>query len=112
MDRSELERAWLRLTREVLPRLARVRNWPVSEDHCFQRIFLDAVCGGVWYQRVSGRPAYRHLSIDSLEEAVALAEAVRRGDICLDGLNRQSLGWRREQRHLKDGSGRSALPVA
>ena len=36
---------YLRLTREEMPRLARssCADWPVQEDHCFQRIVLDSV---------------------------------------------------------------------
>jgi hypothetical protein len=41
--RAELEGRWLELTRILLPSLAQERDWPVSADHCFQRILLDAV---------------------------------------------------------------------
>ena len=38
------------LTKETMPELARTthRHWPVRNDHCFQRIVLDAVCSGIW----------------------------------------------------------------
>lgn len=35
MSRTDREAEWLRLTREVLPALARERGWPVRLDHCF-----------------------------------------------------------------------------
>ena len=40
---------YLHLTRTVMPALAQTskRNWPVWNDHCFQRIVLDTICGGV-----------------------------------------------------------------
>ena len=46
--RGALVARWFALTRERLPALARERDWPVSEDHCFMRILLDNACGGVW----------------------------------------------------------------
>lgn len=63
-------------------------------DHCFQRILLDHACGGVWYERVPGRPAYRCASDGVLADAVALGEAVLEGRADLVALNRQSLAWR------------------
>lgn len=92
--RERLEQAWLHLTRAVLPCLADRRGWPVREDHCFQRILLDAACGGCWQEHVARRPAYRHLDARRLAKAVALAEAVRDGQADLRALNIQSLRWR------------------
>jgi hypothetical protein len=97
-DRQVLERDWLDLTRHRLPALAEERGWPVRNDHCFQRILLDAVCGGAWYGAVSGRPAYRHIAAERLEEAVALARAVDAGTADLHDLNSRSLAWRAELR--------------
>ena len=94
MNRATLECRWLALTRETLPSLAAQRGWPVSADHCFQRILLDHVCGGCWYDHVGKRPAYRHLSEHHLAQAVALAEAVAGGEADLGALNAQSLRWR------------------
>jgi hypothetical protein len=86
-----LEARWLELTRVLLPGLAAERHWPVRNDHCFQRILLDSVCGGIWYDAVPKRPAYRHLDLTRLEQAVALAEALRAGTADLTALNAQSL---------------------
>ena len=94
MDRAALERSWLTLTRETLPALAAARAWPVSADHCFQRILLDHVCGGCWYDHIAQRPAYHHLSDDQLARAVATAEALSTGTADLHQLNAQSLAWR------------------
>ena len=94
MSRGELEARWLHLTRETLPGLAAERRWPVRFDHCFQRILLDAACGGRWMDHVAGRPAYRAIDDARLREAVRLAEAVEAGDADLHALNRSSLGWR------------------
>ena len=108
MTRAMLEADWLRMTRELLPALAAARRWPVSADHCFQRILLDHVCGGVWYDHVAGRPAYRYLDDALLAQAVATAAAVVAGDVDLHGLNQQSLAWRSARKAM--GGGRNPLP--
>ena len=96
MTRADLEAHWLALTRETLPALAVERQWPVSADHCFQRILLDVATCGVWYDAVAGRPAYRHVDAEALVRAVALGEAVVAGTADLAALNQQSLAWRRD----------------
>ena len=93
-DRSVLERRWLVLTRETLPALAAARRWPVSADHCFQRILLDHAVGGRWYDHVARRPAYRHIDAAALARAVALGEGAAAGEADMDALNRRSLLWR------------------
>ena len=93
-ERTELEREWLRLTRDTLPALAGDRNWPVRADHCFQRILLDNALGGRWYDHVAARPAYRHVGEAALVRAVELARAAVRGEVDLTDLNRRSLAWR------------------
>ena len=92
--RSALEARWLALTRATLPALAGRCAWPVSADHCFQRILLDHAVGGCWYDQVAGRPAYKHLDAARLAAAVTLGERVAAGEADLDALNRQSLAWR------------------
>lgn len=86
---------YLHLTREVMPARARQpgTKWPVREDHCFQRIVLDHVAGGRWYDHIA-RPAYKHLSADQAAEAVRLCEAILEGCADLAALNRQSLAYR------------------
>ena len=96
--RAALEAEWLTLTRETLPGLAGLRMWPVRADHCFQRILLDAAVGGVWYDAVPRRPAYRYMAVELLERAVALGQGAVDGTADLVALNRQSLAWRRERR--------------
>lgn len=92
--RATLEAAWLTLTRETLPALARAHGWPVSADHCFQRILLDNATGGRWYDHIAERPAYRHAPDAVLARAVALGEAAIAGTADLPDLNRRSLAWR------------------
>jgi hypothetical protein len=93
-----LQERWLALTRTVLPGLARARDWPVSADHCFQRILLDNACGGCWYDHIPARPAYRHADPALLARAVALGEAAIAGEVDLHTLNDRSLSWRRVAR--------------
>lgn len=92
-ERAALERSWLELTRSRLPG-AGGPHWPVRFDHCFQRILLDNAVGGVWYDAIPGRPAYRHAPDEVLREAVRLGEAVLDGGADLHALNRASLNWR------------------
>lgn len=98
MSRADLEARWLELTRSILPTLADARDWPVSLDHCFQRILLDTATGGRWYDAIPKRPAYRHAPDATLAEAVRLGEAVAAGEADLHALNRQSLAWRGKAR--------------
>lgn len=94
VNRPALEARWLDLTRRVLPALAAERGWPVSADHCFQRILLDNAFGGVWYDFVRRRPAYAHADEAALARAVALGEAAIGGGVDLAELNRRSVAWR------------------
>ena len=93
-DRSALEARWLLLTRTEMPGLAAGRRWPVRFDHCFQRILLDSATGGVWYDSIPKRPAYRHATDQALSDAVELGEAAIAGDVDLHALNARSLSWR------------------
>ena len=98
-ETDDLVSAYLHLTKEVLPALARNgrRNWPVSDDHCFQRIILDHVCGGVWYENLD-HPAYKNLTKDQVQRAVKLCEDIADGHKDLQKLNQQSLIWRGKHR--------------
>ena len=98
--RLDLIQRYLHLTRTVMPALAQTPTniWPVQNDHCFQRIILDAVCGGVWYDHVS-RPAYRHLSLEQAQRAVQICEDIIAGRSDLADLNQKSLSWRGKRTH-------------
>ncbi|CAA9488539.1 MAG: hypothetical protein AVDCRST_MAG09-692 [uncultured Sphingomonas sp.] len=92
--RAELEGRWLQLTRVALPEVAVQRGWLLRFDHCFQRVLLDAACGCCWYERIEGRPAYRHAPGPVLVKAVELGEALLAGTADLPALNRKSLALR------------------
>lgn len=85
------------LTGTIMPELARSgrKKWPVRDDHCFQRIVLDAICDGVWYDKIA-RPAYKHLSDAQAQRAVQLCEGIISGRVDLAALNRNSLKWRKK----------------
>jgi hypothetical protein len=91
-DKSELVARYLHLTKTVMPALSREtsRKWPVKNDHCFQRIILDTICGDVWYKHLA-RPAYQSLSLEQATSAVLLCENIINGHTDLAELNRQSL---------------------
>lgn len=86
---------YLHLTRTVMPALAQTSkpHWPVRNDHCFQRIVLDTICGGVWYDHIA-RPAYKHLGPAQAKRAVQLCDQIIAETADLKALNRQSLEWR------------------
>lgn len=92
--RAQLEADWLTITRQTLPDLAKVRRWPVTLDHCFMRILLDAVHGARWDTVVQGRPAYKHIDAARLSAAISLARRVASDEADLWALNTQSLAWR------------------
>ena len=94
-ENETLIATYMHLTKEVLPSMARSDRtfWPVSEDHCFQRIVLDTICGGVWYEHLD-RPAYKHLTNDQAQRAVGLCRDIADGRADLKQLNQQSLTWR------------------
>jgi hypothetical protein len=92
---ADLVACYAVMTKETMPELARTthRHWPVRNDHCFQRIVLDAVCGGVWYDHLA-RPAYKHFTREQAMQAVSLCGEIIDGKTDLDALNKQSLVWR------------------
>ena len=94
-EKDTLIATYMHLTKEVLPSLVRndQTDWPVSEDHCFQRIVLDTICSGVWYEHLD-RPAYKHLTNDQAKRAVELCRDIIEGRADLKQLNQQSLIWR------------------
>lgn len=100
---------YLHLTRTVMPALAQTskRHWPVHNDHCFQRIVLDTICSGVWYDHIA-RPAYKHLSQAQVEKAVQLCNQIIAEKTDLNMLNQQSLAWRGKGR-TADGPGYMTL---
>ncbi|RKE95985.1 hypothetical protein [Sulfitobacter guttiformis] len=92
---ADLVSRYMMLTKEVMPKMARegAANWPVRNDHCFQRIVLDNVCGGPWFDHIA-RPAYKNLSRDQAMRALRLCESIVEGRENLVKLNNKSLIWR------------------
>ena len=89
---------YMKLTKEIMPKMAKdkVFQWPVQYDHCFQRIVLDTICNGSWYDHLE-RPAYKNLSKNQALKAVKLCEDIIAGRADLNALNHQSLLWRNKK---------------
>lgn len=98
MDRlNQLRKQYLELTNHVLPHLAQTRQFPVRYNHCFQRIILDNLFGCCWYDVLERKreAAYKQLTEEQLERAIALANAIiTQPDSYLYQLNQNSLKWR------------------
>lgn len=86
---------YLRLTREEIPRLAVTfrKGFPVSADHCFQRIVLDTISGGVWYEHIK-KPTYKNMTPALTQAAINLCYAIIADSADITALNAQSLAWR------------------
>jgi hypothetical protein len=103
---AELIQEYLTLTRDVMPLLAQqikvehskgsTKKWPVEHDHCFQRIVLDNICEGAWYEFITS-PAYQHLNATQAKAAVLLCRRIINGQVNLTQLNQRSLNWRQKQ---------------
>lgn len=99
MDRlSYLRTRYLKLTNQVLPELARQRQFPVKYNHCFQRIVLDNLFGCCWYEALDRKDtAYKQLTEEQLERAIAIAESmIIQTNEHTHQLNRNSLRWRKK----------------
>jgi hypothetical protein len=97
--RQILQRNYLYLTSEKLPELVRSGelNSPVIEDHCFQRILLDNLCGGQWTEFMTS-PAYQSMSDAQLVHIVSMCNDIISDRVDLFALNRNSLFWRKKSK--------------
>ena len=101
LHRYELQERYLKLTRHVLPAIARMKGWALNEDHCFMRVILDQLFQDCWYNHLDRRlTAYKQLNDQQLLRAISLATVVERGDFdTLDQWNRESLRWRQQAKN-------------
>ena len=95
---SELRAEYGRKVNRELPEKAQSGDgWPIHLDHCFGRVVLDNLFGDEWYSHVDGRPAYRNLTRDELQEAIEIADRmIQGGKPVVEELNENSLRWREE----------------
>ena len=96
MDEAEAatRAQWRDLVERRLPLAAKGRtDWPVSLDHCFARILLDNAYNRPWRENVKP-PAWRNTPIGTLENAIALGEAILSDRADLWDLNNISLRLR------------------
>jgi hypothetical protein len=94
-DTTALQAEYRRLTEQRLPARAD-DDWPVQDDHCFQRIVLDTLFEDEWYDYVADRPAYAALTADQLRTAIAVAESMLDDPDRVAELNERSLRYRDE----------------
>lgn len=97
MDR--LRARYLELTEDVLPRLARREGWPITEDHCYQRVILDTIAGQEWYHTIADptadAPAFMQLDAEQLQAAINVAhQMIEHGRPVVERLNDRSLSFR------------------
>ena len=93
-DAAERRARWRTLVGVDLPAAAVDRpDWPIRLDHCFARVVLDAVHGRPWRESIAA-PAWRHMTLASLADAIALGEAILAGTADLHALNARSLAMR------------------
>lgn len=104
---EDLREQWNHLYRTQLPALAKAKDaaqpkWPVQLDHCFARIILDNAVGKdrPWNQ-VLKSPAYKNMSREQLDSAIALGEKLSRGEEDLVALDERSLSLRGKKSKAK-----------
>lgn len=94
---DEMRKRYWQATTEDLPEIASERGWPVQEAQGFQRLILDNICKGVWYDKIA-EPAISHMSEAQLRKAAYLAEDLLYGRRMLEPLEEQSRKWRNERK--------------
>ena len=103
MDTSGLTRSdliqWIeKLAQERLPERSReTGEYPVQEDHCFQRIAYDAVCSGRWDRSVKP-PFAKNARTEQLRAAVEILIRMIEDPKAAHRLNQASLSYRRSDR--------------
>ena len=100
-DLSQLRAEYDRKVNQELPAKAQSNDdWPIHLDHCFGRVVLDNLFEDEWYSHVEGRPAYKQLSREDLQQAIEIADRMlTRGQPAVEELNQNSLRWRDKLKH-------------
>ena len=94
---ATLSAEYMRLTKEVLPKVAASEKYPIRFDHCFQRVALDHAYGDCWYNHLDRKkgPAIKQIGVAALRKAVAVARRMATEGIeTVRGLDEQSLRWK------------------
>jgi methylated-DNA-[protein]-cysteine S-methyltransferase len=86
-------------------------KWPVTLDHCFARIILDATVGmdAPWTSKIES-PAYKNMSKPQLRWSIELGRRILEGEEDLVELDNMSLQLRSKNRKV-DGNGRAGAQV-
>ena len=102
MDLKILQQEYLQLVNVILPSIAVAKGFPVHLNHCFQRICLDNLFGGCWYDfLIVGKiAAYKQLDVTQLQQLTNITQSlVDRDCNHINLLNQQSLQWRKSRRN-------------
>ena len=91
---ADLREQYLHFTKYALPTEAKLKNWPITADHCFQRVVLDTVTDGVWYDHIPA-PAIHNMTRGHLLDAATLCVELLDGTKDIHGLNAKSIAARR-----------------
>ena len=65
------------LMRDVVPKMGGKYAWPVAQDHCFVRIYLDISLGRPWLTCLKP-PEIRNMTDEQLNAAIRFAK-----DLCV-----------------------------
>ena len=116
---ESLREDWKTLYSKTLPQLAKQRDsaqskWPVTLDHCFARIILDNTVGegSQQWDKVIKKPAVKNMTAAQLQDAIALGEKIRKGEMDLQELDQISLMCRGKNEGKYGGSKKAAYDVA
>ncbi|MEO0793046.1 MAG: GCN5-related N-acetyltransferase [Pseudomonadota bacterium] len=93
MSAGTLRDQYRELVGRRLPAIARERDWPIHNDHCFARVLLDNACGAPW-REVIAPPAWRNAADEVIAAAISLGENAIAGQADISQLNRRSLEMR------------------
>lgn len=100
---ESMQQAWKQLYAKDLPAAAKSKSssqkiWPVSLDHCFARIILDNAIGKtVPWPNVLKSPAYKHMTMNQLRDAISCGNDILDGTSNLVDMDEKSLVLRNKQ---------------
>ena len=85
------------LANEALPKLAKERGWPITENHCFLRIAYDNLFGKCWYEVLNKKKAVlKQLDLDQMDKVIEILRSIPDN---LEDLNKKSLSFRKTYRY-------------
>ncbi len=95
--RQEAVKEWEETIEKLVEKSQKSGGYPVTEGHCFQRIILDQLSGGVWYGKIK-KPAKKNMTQKQLEKAIEAGRQLLTNPQRTWKWNDQSKTWRRDWR--------------